>query len=279
MRKIEAKEITAAVKKLSIDAAYHLGDDVMAAFSRALAEETSPTARDILGQLIENAKIAAEGVYPMCQDTGYAVVFVELGQEVQIAGGDLEAAVTEGVRQGYAEGFLRKSVCHCFSRKNTGDNTPVILHLKMVPGTKLKVTLAGKGGGSENQSRVTMLKPSDGIPGIMKYVVQRVREAGPNPCPPIVVGVGIGGTFERAALLAKESLLRPLGRPSADPELAKLERDLLGEINDLGIGPGGLGGRTTALAVHVEMMPCHIASLPLAVNINCHAHRHKEAEI
>jgi len=279
MRKLEAKEITAAVKKLSIDAAYHLGDDVMAAFKRAMAEETSPTGRDILGQLMENAKIAAEGVYPMCQDTGYAVVFVELGQEVLVTGGDLSAAVTEGVRQGYGEGYLRKSVCHCFTRKNTGDNTPVVLHLKVVPGSKVRIALAGKGGGSENQSRVMMLKPSDGIPGIKKYVVQRVREAGPNPCPPIVIGVGIGGTFERAALLAKESLLRPLGKPSGDPELARLERELLAEINDLGIGPGGLGGRTTALAVHVEMMPCHIASLPLAVNINCHAHRHKETEI
>ncbi len=279
MREIDVKDVTAAVRKLAIDAAYQLGEDVMSSFEKALAAETSPTGKDILGQLIENARIAARGEYPMCQDTGLAVVFLELGQDVRLTGGDLSAAVTEGVRQGYGEGFLRKSVCHPFTRKNTGDNTPCVIHLAMVPGDRLRVTLAGKGGGSENQSRVTMLKPSDGVAGIKRFVVDRVREAGPNPCPPIVVGVGIGGTFEKAALLAKGSLLRPLGDANPDPELAALERDLLGEINALGIGPGGLGGRATALAVKVEMMPCHIASLPLAVNINCHAHRHKEVTL
>src|SRR5512138_2220293 len=217
MREIDVKTVTAAVRQLAIDAAYQLGDDVMAAFERGLASETSPTGKDLLGQLIENAQIAAKGEYPMCQDTGLAVVFVELGQEVRLTGGDVAAAVTEGVRQGYGDGYLRKSVCHPFTRKNTGDNTPCVLHLRLVPGDRMRITLAGKGGGSENQSRVTMLKPSDGVAGIRKFVVDRVREAGPNPCPPIVVGVGIGGTFEKAALLAKESLLRPLDDVNPDP--------------------------------------------------------------
>ncbi len=216
MRTIEAAAVTEAVKGLCIEAAYRLGDDVVSALRRARAEETSPVARDVLDQLLENARIAAEGVYPMCQDTGMAVVFVELGQEVRIAGGGLESAVTEGVRQGYAEGFLRKSVCHCFTRKNTGDNTPVILHLMLVPGKKVRIILAAKGGGSENQSRVTMLKPSEGRAGIIDFVVGRVGEAGADPCPPLVVGVGIGGDLEGAALLAKRSLLRPLGTPIPD---------------------------------------------------------------
>ncbi len=279
MREIESSRITEAVREMSIEAAYKLGDDVKEALKDNLAAETSPTGREIIRQLIENAGIAMEGVYPMCQDTGFAVIFVELGQEVHITGGDISEAVHEGVRQGYAEGFLRKSVCHPFTRKNTGDNTPAIIHLKVVPGEKVKITLAGKGGGSENMSRVMMLKPSDGKDGIMDYVVNRVAESGPNPCPPTVIGVGIGGTFEKAAMLAKEALLRPLGQPSEDPELADMEAQILERVNDLGIGPGGLGGRTTSLAVHIQMHPCHIASLPVAVNINCHAHRHKETVI
>jgi fumarate hydratase subunit alpha len=204
------------------------------------------------------------------------VVFLELGQDVHIAHGDLSEAVQEGVRQGYEEGYLRKSVCHPFTRRNTGDNTPAIIHVKIVPGDKVRLILAGKGGGSENMSRVMMLKPSDGKDGIIDYVVNRVKESGPNPCPPIIVGVGIGGTFERSALLAKEALLRQLGEPNLDPELAEMELVILERINKLGIGPAGLGGRTTSLGVSIEMQPCHIASLPVAVNINCHAHRHKE---
>ncbi|MDT8396319.1 MAG: fumarate hydratase [bacterium] len=276
MREISVGQITGAVKDLSMSAAYHLGDDVVKALEKGLENETSPTGKDVLNQLLENARIADEGKFPMCQDTGFAVVFVELGQDVHVAGGDLNEAIHEGVRQGYQEAYLRKSVCHPFTRKNTGDNTPAIIHVKIVPGDRIKLTLAGKGGGSENMSRVMMLKPSDGKQGIIDYVVQRVKESGPNPCPPIIVGVGIGGTFEKAAMLAKESLLRHLGEPNPDPELAEMEQAILELVNKLGVGPAGLGGRTTSLAVHVEMHPCHIASLPVAVNINCHAHRHKE---
>ncbi|OGP69578.1 MAG: fumarate hydratase, partial [Deltaproteobacteria bacterium RBG_13_60_28] len=214
---------------------------------------------------------------PLCQDCGLAVVFVELGQEVQITGGDFEQAIQEGVRQGYGEGFLRKSLCHPLTRANTGDNTPAVIHTEIVPGDRLKITVVPKGGGSENMSRVFMLKPAEGVDGIIDRVVTTVREAGANPCPPIIVGVGIGGTFERAALLAKKALLREVGSPNPKPELAALEKALLQEVNDLGIGPQGLGGRITALAVHVLMQPCHIASLPVAVNIQCHASRHKEA--
>jgi len=279
MREINAESITRAVKNLALEAAYQLGDDVRNALKEGLDRETSPTGRDVLNQLLENADIARDGEFPMCQDTGLAVVFVELGQDVHLLGGDLTEAVNEGVRLGYEEGYLRKSACHPFTRKNTGDNTPAVIHVKVVPGEKIKLTLAGKGGGSENMSRVMMLKPSDGKDGIMEYVVQRVKESGPNPCPPIVVGVGIGGTFEKAAMLAKEALLRPLEDANEDPELSRMESDLLERVNRLGIGPAGLGGRTTALAVKVEMLPCHIASLPVAVNINCHAHRHKETII
>ena len=279
MREVTTGEITAAVKELSMGAAYHLGDDVVKALETGLENETSPTGKDVLNQLLENARIADEGNFPMCQDTGFAVVFVELGQDVHVAGGDLYESIHEGVRQGYAEAYLRKSVCHPFTRKNTGDNTPAIIHVKIVPGDKVKLTLAGKGGGSENMSRVMMLKPSDGKQGIIDYVIQRVKESGPNPCPPTVVGVGIGGTFEKAAMLAKESLLRHLGEPNPDPELAEMEQTILEAVNKLGVGPAGLGGRTTSLAVHVELHPCHIASLPVAVNINCHAHRHKETVI
>ncbi len=276
MREIESGEITEAVRKMSIEAAYKLGHDVMEAFEKNLKTETSPTGREVLKQLVENARIAEEGLFPMCQDTGFAVIFVELGQDVHVNGGDLNQAIHEGVRQGYSEGFLRKSVCDPFTRENTGDNTPAIIHINIVPGDRIKLTLAGKGGGSENMSRVMMLKPSDGKEGIIDYVVQRVSESGPNPCPPTIIGVGIGGTFEKAALLAKEALLRTLGEPSTDPELAAMEEEILERINRLGIGPGGLGGKTTSMAVHVKLHPCHIASLPVAVNINCHAHRHKD---
>jgi fumarate hydratase subunit alpha len=278
MREIEAKDITVAVKKICMDANFFLGEDVLAAFEKFKKEEDSPIGKHILELLQENAKIAKEELVPMCQDCGFAVIFVELGQEVHIRGGGLEEAINEGVRQGYKEGYLRKSILgDPIMRANTGDNTPAVVHVQIVPGDKLKLIVAPKGGGSENMSGVKMLKPSDGIEGVKNFVIQRVKEAGSNPCPPIVVGVGIGGTFEVAALISKKALLRPLGEPSPDPEAAALEKELLSKVNDLGIGPQGLGGRTTALAVHVEKYPCHIASLPVAVNINCHAARHKEA--
>jgi fumarate hydratase subunit alpha len=279
MRKIHLSQITAAVRDLTVSANTHLGQDVLEAFERAIDQEVSPTGKDILAKLIENAHIAQEEGIPICQDTGFAVVFVELGQEVHLVGGELKEAINEGVRQGYQEGYLRKSVCHPFTRKNTADNTPAIIHVEVVPGDGLHLIVAPKGGGSENMSRVTMLTPAVGIAGVKDFVVQRVKESGANPCPPTIVGVGIGGTFEMAAMLAKKALLRPLSSQNPDPELSTLEQEMLKEINGLGIGPQGLGGRITSLAVHVNMMPCHIASLPVAVNIQCHAARHKEIEL
>ncbi len=279
MREIQVQEITEAVKELCMEANFQLGEDVLQAFQDGIAKEESPVGKAILEELTENAKIASEGVFPMCQDTGFGVVFLEVGQDVHFVGGSLNDAVHEGIRQGYKEGYLRKSICDPFTRKNTGDNTPGIIHLELVPGDKVKIIVAPKGGGSENMSRVTMLAPAAGIEGVKDFVVQRVRESGPNPCPPIVVGVAVGGTFEKAAMLAKKALLRPVGSKNPDPELAALEEELLTRINNLGIGPAGYGGRVTALAVHVEYHLCHIASLPLAVNINCHASRHKETEI
>ena len=277
MREINVKLITEKVRDLCMEANTDLGEDVLEAFDRAMQHEDSPLGIEILKELKENARIARDEKVAMCQDTGFAVVFVELGQDVHLVGGGLKEAVFEGVRQGYRDGYLRKSICHPFSRANTGDNTPAVVHTEIIPGDRMKITVAPKGGGSENMSRVVMLTPSDGIDGIKRYVVERVKESGSNPCPPTIVGVGIGGTFEMAALLAKKSLLRPLGSKNEDPELDRLEFEILEEINRLGIGPQGLGGRTTSLAVHILMMPCHIASFPLAVNIQCHAQRHKEA--
>jgi len=279
MREIDVNLITEKVKDLCIEANSVLGDDVLQAFDQAMKQEESPMGLEILKELKENARIAKEEKVPICQDTGFAVIFVELGQEVHLVGGDLSESIHEGVRRGYQDGYLRKSICHPFTRANTGDNTPAIIHTEVVPGEKVKITVAPKGGGSENMSRVVMLTPSDGIAGIKRFVVQRVKESGSNPCPPTIVGIGIGGTFEQAALLAKKSLLRPLDHKNPDPELAKLESEILTDINKLGIGPQGLGGRITSLAVHIMMMPCHIASFPLAVNIQCHAQRHKEAVI
>ena len=276
MRKISFENIVSRVAEACMAANFELGEDVVATFIQAREKEESPVGQEILGQLLENAAIAQKEKIALCQDTGFAVFFVDMGDEVKVDGGNLVDAINEGVRRGYQDGFLRKSICHPFTRKNTGDNTPAIVHLNLLPGDQLKITIAPKGGGSENMSRVTMLKPSDGIEGIKKLVIERVKESGANPCPPLVIGVGIGGTFEKAALIAKHALLRPLGSTNPDPELAAIESDLLEKINDLGVGPQGLGGRTTALAVHVEMHPCHIASLPVAVNINCHASRHKE---
>ncbi len=279
MREINVKLMTEKVRDLCIRANTDLGEDMLQAFDRAMKTEESPLGIEILKELKENARIGKEESVPICQDTGFAVVFVELGQDVHLVGGNLNEAIEEGVRQGYQDGYLRKSICHPFTRANTGDNTPAIIHAEVVPGDKIKLIVAPKGGGSENMSRVVMLTPSEGVEGIKRYVVQRVRESGSNPCPPTIVGVGIGGTFERAALLAKKSLLRPLGSKNPDPELDRLESEILTEINRLGIGPQGLGGRTTSLAVHILLMPCHIASFPLAVNIQCHAQRHKEAII
>lgn len=276
MREINAKQITDVVSDLCMKANFDIPEDVMNVLKKAYQEEVSPQGKDVLKQIIDNDEIAHNEQVPMCQDTGLAVFFVELGQDVHITGGLLNDAINEGVRKGYKEGYLRKSTCHPFTRKNVGDNTPAIIHVEIVPGDRLKITMAAKGGGSENMSRVMMMKPSDGLEGIKKYIIDRVRESGSNPCPPIIVGVGIGGTFERSALIAKKALLRPLGTPNPDPELDKLEKELLTSINKLGIGPMGLGGRTTALAVHVIVEPCHIASLPLAVNIQCHSARHKE---
>jgi len=276
MREIKTSQITTAIRDLCIKANTQLGEDVLAAFHRAIEQEVSAAGKDILEKLVENARIAREQEIPICQDTGFAVVFTQLGQDVRLVGGDLKEAITEGIRQGYKEGYLRKSVCHPFTRKNTGDNTPAVIHLDVVPGDSVRLIVAPKGGGSENMSRVTMLTPAVGIRGVKDFVVQRVRESGANPCPPTIVGVGIGGTFETTALLAKKALLRPLGSQNSDPELAALEGELYEEINALGIGPQGLGGRTTSLAVHVNLMESHIASLPVAVNIQCHAARHKE---
>ncbi len=279
MREVDVALITERVKTLCMEANFDLEQDVLGALKKASAEEESPAGIEILGQLEENAAIARQERVAICQDTGIAVVFVELGQDVHLVGGDLNGAIHEGVRQGYQEGYLRKSLCHPFTRANTGDNTPAVIHVEIVPGEEVKLIVAPKGGGSENMSRVNMLAPAAGKKGIIEYVVQRVKESGSNPCPPTIVGVGIGGTFEGAALLAKKALLRPIGSENPDRELASLEGEILERVNKLGIGPQGLGGRTTSLAVHINMTPCHIASLPLAVNIQCHAHRHKEAVV
>jgi len=276
MKKVSADVITGHVKRMCMEANFELGRDVLQAFHDARGREESPRCRDVIDLLVENADIAQKDSIAICQDTGFAVVFVELGDGVRVEGGNLIEAINEGVRQGYAEGFLRKSICHPFTRKNTGDNTPAVVHVELTKGESLIITVAPKGGGSENMSRVAMLKPSDGKKGIKDFVVTAVKEAGANPCPPTIIGVGIGGTFEKAALIAKKALLRPLGSTNADPELAGFEAEILEAINRLGIGPQGFGGRMTSLAVHINMHPCHIASLPVAVNINCHAHRHKE---
>jgi fumarate hydratase subunit alpha len=277
MRKIHVDEITKTVRDLAIRANTELGQDVLDAFKRAVETETSPIGKEILQRLIENASVANKEKIPMCQDTGMAIVFVEIGQDVHIVGGALKDAVDEGVRRGYADGYLRKSVCHPFKRTNTGDNTPAVLHLELVEGDGFKIEMMSKGFGGENMSRVTLLPPSAGIEGIRETVLQRIREAGPNPCPPTIVGVGVGGTFEMAALMAKKALLRPLGTEHPDFEVARLEKEWLAEINRMGIGPQGLGGRTTSLAVHINYMATHIASIPVAVNIQCHSSRHKSA--
>ena len=279
MREIAAEDITKTVARLCKEANYFLGEDVLSALKKAREHEESPTAIGVLDQIIENADIAAKEEMPLCQDCGLAIVFVELGQDAHVTGGDLYEAINEGVRKGYGEGYLRKSVVRqpFSARMNTKDNTPAIIHTEIVKGDKLKITVAPKGGGSENMSRFVVLKPAQGRAGVVDFVVKAVEEAGSNPCPPTIVGVGIGGSAERAMQLAKKSLLRTVGEPSKDKEVAELETELLQRINATGIGPGGVGGRITSLAVHVETHPAHIASMPVAVNIQCHSARHKEA--
>ncbi len=275
MREIHVEEIRDNVARICIDAAYNLSEDVLAAFDRAVEIETKPHAKEILQLLKENARIAHEEHIPICQDTGIAVFFVEIGQDLRIKNGFIEDAINEGVRKGYREGYLRKSVVDPLTRKNTGDNTPAIIYTELVPGDELKITFLPKGAGSENMSGIKMLRPTDGVEGIKAFVLECVMQAGANPCPPVVVGVGIGGSFDKAAILAKKALARSVGSPNPKLELARLEMELLKAINKTGIGPEGLGGQATAMAVHVETFPCHIASLPVAVNINCHAARHK----
>lgn len=280
MREIKTTTIIEAVKKLCIEANYKLGQDVLNSLEISLLLEESPLGIEILKNLKENAEIAKQGCWPICQDTGIAVFFLEMGQNVRIVGGDLYEAINKGVRQGYSEGCLRKSiVSDPLERLNTNDNSPAVIHLELVPGDKLKIFFTPKGAGSENMSQIKMLSPADGIDGVKKFVIQCVKESGANPCPPIVVGVGIGGSFEKAAILSKKALLRPLSCPNTEPKYAFLEKEITHEINRLGIGPEGFGGRVTALAVHIETYPCHMASLPVAVNISCYAYRHKEIEI
>ena len=277
MKTINVNEIIKTVKELSIEANYYLPNDVKEAIEEAEKNEKWPIANNILNKILENSQIAAAEKMPICQDTGMACVFVDIGQDVHITGGSLEEAINEGVRQGYAEGFLRKSVVKDpIHRVNTNDNTPALIYYNMVPGDKVKITVAPKGFVSENMSRIAMLKPSDGLEGVKNFVLETVRMAGPNPCPPIVIGVGIGGSFDKAAYLAKKALIRPVNENNTDEFYSNLEKELLEEVNKIGIGPQGFGGKTTALALNIETYPTHIAGLPVAVNINCHATRHKE---
>ena len=275
MRELDVREITAAVAKLCCDACYYLPEDLLARFKECQKVEESPLGQEILGTIIENAELAKAKDVPLCQDTGLAVVFLEIGQEVHFTGGALEAAVHAGVAEGYTKGYLRKSSVDdpLFDRKNTQDNTPAIIHTRLVPGDKVKITIAPKGCGSENMGAMKMLKPADGVEGVINFVLETVRNAGPNPCPPVTVGVGIGGNMERCAELAKYSLTRPIGEHNKDERYAKLEAELLERINKTGIGPAGLGGTTTAAAVNIEYAPTHIGALPVAVNLNCHAAR------
>jgi fumarate hydratase subunit alpha len=278
IRELSVQTVTDTVARLCMDANFFLGEDVLAKLRECLEREESSLGKRVLEQVLGNAAVACEDKVAMCQDTGLAVVFLEIGQDVHFTGGSLMDAVQEGVRQGYRSGPLRKSVVRDpLVRINTGDNTPAVVHLEITTGDRVRVIVAPKGGGSENMSEVKMLAPSAGREGVTDFIVDRVRRSGPNPCPPVIVGVGLGGTFEKCAFLAKKSLLRTLGVPNPDPFYAEMESELLERINGLGIGPMGYGGRCTALAVHIEAHPCHIASLPVAVNIQCHAARHKEA--
>jgi fumarate hydratase subunit alpha len=280
MREINVAEITKTIKDLCIDANYNLSDDIRNQLLKAKEKETFDIAKGVLDKILINADIAATEKMPMCQDTGMTCVFIEIGQDVHVVGGSLEDAINKGVAAGYEEGFLRKSVVKDpIDRVNTKDNTPAVIYYDIVSGDKLKITIAPKGFGSENMSQIKMLKPSDGLKGVKEFILKVVKEAGPNPCPPIVVGVGIGGTFDKAANLAKRAAVRSTDKANSNPFYAELEKELTEEINKLGIGPQGFGGRTTALAVNIETYPTHIAGLPVAVNINCHAARHATAEL
>ncbi len=279
MREIQVSQISETVARLAVEACTYLGEDVIAALKMAQTREESPVGRQVLGQLLQNVEIARTENSPLCQDTGVAVIVVELGQDLHIAGGGLNDAINAGVRKGYTDGYLRKSmVARPFSaRTNTKDNTPAMIHTEIVPGDQLKITVMPKGGGCENMSALAMLKPSDGRQGVLDFVAGVIDRAGSNPCPPTIVGVGVGGNADQAMWLAKKALLRPVGEPNADAETAALEQDLLTRINKLGIGPMGLGGRITSLAVHCETAPCHIASMPVGVNVQCHSARFKQA--
>ncbi len=280
MKEIEASDITQAVAQLCQEANFNLGEDLLAALKKAQKSERSPLGREFLSQILENARIAREEKIPLCQDCGTAVVFLEIGQEVHIKG-NLNEAVEEGVRQGYGQGYLRKGiVSQPFSKRlNTQDNTPAVIHSEIVPGDKLRIAVLPKGGGAENKSQLAMLLPNAGKEGIIELVLKTVAEAGGDPCPPLIIGLGIGGTAEQAMLMAKKALLRKVGEPSPDPEVAQLEKEVLDRVNALGVGPMGFGGTTTALAVHALVMPTHITSLPVAVNIQCHSARHKEVTL
>jgi fumarate hydratase subunit alpha len=279
MREIQAGDVTNIVARLFEHSCHFLPPDVIMALKQAREKEKSPVCRDVLDRILENVEIADKEQIPLCQDTGTAVVMLELGQEVHITSGDLYTAVNEGVREGYDKGYLRKSIVSqpCFARVNTTDNTPAMIHTDIVPGDRLKISVLPKGGGSENCSRLTVLNPADGRQGVIDFVVNLVDEVGSNPCPPVIIGVGIGGTTDKAMFIAKKALLRKVGEPSPDPEVADLERTILGKVNNLGIGAMGYGGTVTALAVHVETFPCHIASMPVAVNMQCWCARREEA--
>lgn len=280
LRTIPTAQITKNIKEMCIQSNYYLTEDMIRSLKNAAVKEQSQNGKKILCQLQDNLKIAAEEQIPICQDTGMAVIFIEIGQDVHVEGGVLEDAVNEGVRQGYQEGYLRKSVVDDpILRKNTNDNTPAVIHYAIVPGDKIRITVAPKGFGSENMSRIFMLKPADGIEGVKEAILTAVKDAGPNACPPMVVGVGVGGTFEKCALLAKQALTREIGSHSAISHIRELEEEMIRKINNLGIGPGGLGGTTTALAVHINTYPTHIAGLPVAVNICCHVNRHVTREL
>ena len=281
MREIDSKQITETVSNLFQEACVYLPEDVLAALNQAKETEESPVAKDVLDKMLENTEISRKEKIPLCQDTGAAVVLLDIGQEVHITGGDLYTAINEGVRQGYEKGYLRKSMAaQPFSaRVNTKDNTPAVIHTDIVPGDRLKISVIPKGGGSENCSRLTVLPPAKGRQGVIDFVVNLVDESGSNPCPPVIIGVGVGGTTDKTMALAKKALLRKLGEPNPDPEVAELERDILKRANNLGIGPMGYGGRTTALAVHAEVFPAHIASMPVAVNMQCWCARHMETTL
>lgn len=279
MRVINASDIHDKVRDMIMDACRLLNPEVEEALKKGHEAEESESAKEVLKQLLDNAELARNTKLPLCQDTGAAIFFVEFGEDLKIEDGSLTDILNAAMVEGYDKGYLRKSLCHPLTRKNTGDNTPSIIHTELVPGDKLKIRFMPKGGGSENMSKIAMLKPAQGWAGIRDFVVRTMAEAGPNPCPPTVVGVGIGGTFDLAPSLAKKALFRPLGTPNPDPELDAMEKELLTAINELGIGPMGLGGKTTSLDVKIEMHPCHIASMPVAVNVQCHSHRTKEVEI